>query len=686
MGRHCSPTPRQRPIAAHPPPPRTAALRPRARPSPSLWLLPLPLPPLPSPFLPARDPGWLWLALRQPTIRKRTQRVKLVETHFGVLGQFVVVKMADARGSGSRKRPNYDVHHKRSVGRQAKRKFRGNRFTKQSESQDDEQPDRPSSASRRKLSWGEESAVSYSEDGPSGYRVVSWACLRALENIIVCKECHGGITFHEENVRGLGFKLVLKCSRSSCKDIKVSSSCMIGKQNNAYEVNSRAVLGMRSIGQGLSAMQQFCWIMDMPCLAQPAFDAASKNLKDAAKSIAEDSMARACKKEEELTGSREVYVSGDGSWRKKGFTSLQGVATVIGNRTGQVVDFEAKQSYCKECELWERKCGTEEYFDWIDSHIEKCQANHEGSSGKMEVDAIVEIFKRSKEKHGVLYKYYIGDGDCKTFKEVCDANPYDDVQVIKKECVGHVEKRFGTAVRNLKDQLKGKQLEDGKGLTGVGRLTGKWIDRLQEYYGNAIRENSDSVPDMRNAIWATYFHYISTDSNPQHSLCPLSWCKWKQAKEERKLRHFKHSHDLPVVCMKALKPVYDRLSSLDLLERCLGGFTQNANESVNNKIWQILPKRTFSGLATLQFGVSLAVSIFNDGSSAVLDTLKEIGAALGSYSISGALRQDSKRVSAADRKALHASLEARKKRRRERLEEQEANKRAEGALYGAGEH
>jgi hypothetical protein len=39
-------------------------------------------------------------------------------------------------------------------------------------------------------------------------------------------------------------------------------------------------------------------------------------------------------------------------------------------------------------------------------------------------------------------------------------------------------------------------LSDGKGLAGKGRLTDEKIDIFQDYYGLAIRENSNDVQKM----------------------------------------------------------------------------------------------------------------------------------------------------------------------------------------------
>ncbi|EFN77635.1 hypothetical protein EAI_00059, partial [Harpegnathos saltator] len=66
--------------------------------------------------------------------------------------------------------------------------------------------------------------------------------------------------------------------------------------------------------------------------------------------------------------------------------------------------------------------------------------------------------------------------------------------------------------------------------SGKGKLTGKLIDDLSKYYGLAIRRNPNSIEGMKNDIWATLFHKLSTDEKPQHEKCPPgedSWCTWQ---------------------------------------------------------------------------------------------------------------------------------------------------------------
>lgn len=156
------------------------------------------------------------------------------------------------------------------------------------------------------------------------------------------------------------------------------------------------------------------------------------------------------------------------------YGSLYGFASLIGWHTGKVIDIEVKSKYCKECEAWKKKIDTDEYAEWLENHAEKCQANHEGSAGKMEPDAMVEMFNRSEALHQVRYANYIGDGNSKTYKCIVNAKPYgEDFLVTKKECIGHVQKRLGTRLRNLK--------KENKNVGGRGMLTGKLIDELSIY-------------------------------------------------------------------------------------------------------------------------------------------------------------------------------------------------------------
>ncbi|KAK3731922.1 hypothetical protein QZH41_000274 [Actinostola sp. cb2023] len=68
----------------------------------------------------------------------------------------------------------------------------------------------------------------------------------------------------------------------------------------------------------------------------------------------------------------------------------------------------------------------------------------------MEASGAVMLFQRSIEKIKLRYTPFVGDGDSKAYTDVCKAEPYGPAVFIpKEECISHVTKRMGTALRNL---------------------------------------------------------------------------------------------------------------------------------------------------------------------------------------------------------------------------------------------
>ena len=98
---------------------------------------------------------------------------------------------------------------------------------------------------------------------------------------------------------------------------------------------------------------------------------------------------KACVEEQDATSDNqgdkhheELTISGDGTSKKRGYTSLYGVTSLIGYYTGKIIDSVVKSSYCKQCERWKKQKNTEDYNDFYDGHKNFCAANHNGSSGK----------------------------------------------------------------------------------------------------------------------------------------------------------------------------------------------------------------------------------------------------------------------------------------------------------------
>lgn len=192
---------------------------------------------------------------------------------------------------------------------------------------------------------------------------------------------------------------------------------------------------------------------------------------------------------------------------------------------------------------------------------------------------------------------------------------------------------------------------------------------------------------MRNDIWATLFHKISTDEKPQHDKCPPgkdSWCSWQKSKANGTLAEYKHKTALHPLVFDAIKPIYEELSRDDLLNRCLGGFTQNSNESFNSVVWSMAPKSSSSGKVVLDTAANMAVCIFNDGLFSIVKVMQVLGIRIGPNCYDFCTAADDHRIQSSERSLTDAAKEARMAQKSARKEQDDEDINLEGQFYGAG--
>lgn len=218
----------------------------------------------------------------------------------------------------------------------------------------------------------------------------------------------------------------------------------------------------------------------MPCLSPPAYYKQVDTILEALESEAKGKMKRAgirvrehILKENGGEASDAVVdaaVSFDGTWAKRGFTSLNGVVFVMSVDTGEVLDYHVLSKECRKCTLKKSQCQSDEEFEeWQIEHLasNECDINFNGSSPAMEAEGATVVWSRSVELHNIRYKWMVCDGDSKAFNSV--ENIYgDDCKVEKLDCVGHVQTCMGKHLMNLKSQTKGK-LADNKPIGEQGR-------------------------------------------------------------------------------------------------------------------------------------------------------------------------------------------------------------------------
>jgi hypothetical protein len=155
-----------------------------------------------------------------------------------------------------------------------------------------------------------------------------------------------------------------------------------------------------------------------------------------------------------------------------------------------------------------------------------------------------------------------------------------------------------------------------KGIHGENGLTKQLVDQTQNYYGMAIRNNIGDKDGTIKAIRAIYGH-LSSD----YQYCPdekNTWCKFKRQDPKYK------PNDIAPEVLKAIEPIFGRLSESDSLDSVQRGDTQNPNESLHSLIWRRAPKHLFTSIKAIKVSIALAVIHRNAGNVGLICVMEKM--------------------------------------------------------------
>ena len=257
----------------------------------------------------------------------------------------------------------------------------------------------------------------------------------------------------------------------------------------------------------------------------------------------------------------------------------------------------------------------EDYSAFLSEHQLNRTANFSGSSQSMEGSAAVEIWKRSVERHELVYYTYVGDGDSSSFKNLLNSDPYGGDETIRKEeCLGHVQKR-------LKKHLKKKSNLFGK--LSVGK-----IERVGKLYALVVAQNRGKTPtEIQSALGNVLEHLTE-----KHENCPYSlklWCYYQKACAENEedtaviIPPIRQPYLTPSEYGRA-KKISASFASVSMCGALRMGQTQNANESLHSIIWHNSPKAKYVGQKSIVASTALAVTTFNEGEMAIASVMNAL--------------------------------------------------------------
>ncbi|GFV27874.1 uncharacterized protein TNCV_365701 [Trichonephila clavipes] len=147
-----------------------------------------------------------------------------------------------------------------------------------------------------------------------------------------------------------------------------------------------------------------------------------------------------------------------------------------------------------------------------------------------------------------------------------------------------------------------------------------------------------------------------------HWFCPTNpntWFKYNAAINNN-LQKYKHKPSVAKAVRDVIKPVFADLSHPALLKKCLGGKTQNPNESLNSLIWKFCPKTIGSRLQIAEIAANLETSVFNDGNQILITILEKFGLEINRNVCVPLAERDNRQIFTSRHTLLESSFEARR--------------------------
>ena len=220
--------------------------------------------------------------------------------------------------------------------------------------------------------------------------IINMSILSEVIGELLCPECkQSGMKIYDEMRYGLATKCKLCCPYSFERVFWTSPKVEDGR---AFDINQRMVYALRSIGVGLSGAQTFFSQMNLPPpISCSAYNKIQKKIHNTVENVAIGVMKDAIEEVREAAGVTcedeivDSSISCDGTWQRRGFSSLNGAVAILSTDTVKILDVEPMSRFCNAC------VSNEKLKETDPAKYEEFKAS-QGSVPAMEKDDTVKIF------------------------------------------------------------------------------------------------------------------------------------------------------------------------------------------------------------------------------------------------------------------------------------------------------
>ncbi|XP_062603151.1 uncharacterized protein LOC134264915 [Saccostrea cucullata] len=364
---------------------------------------------------------------------------------------------------------------------------------------------------------------------------------------------------------GLGQVLQIKCTHSSCahvNDIPTGSKHRVkaDMKQYAWDVNTKLAAGMLNGGYGITHVNALLAALNIPGITNKSLKSREREVGKHLEEMAGQSCNEVLQEEMKLRDG-DITVSFDGAWQKRGtgrgYNSLTGHASLVGEKTKKIVSFSSKSKKCRICSAATAK--------GVPPRKHNCRKNWQGSAKAMEPAMACEMLSAIKDE-GCKIGTLVMDNDSTTIAHV---KATVDPTINKRADKNHTRKGFTGALIELANThkvLKNQKLRSH-------------IERCFTY---CVQQNRGKAKDLENELGKIVPHLYG-----EHECCG-TWCRSK--KTDYKPRNLPYGKPLSCTLLReALEALFKKYCCKSE-ELAMMGSTQ-VNENFNHMVSTKAPKR-----------------------------------------------------------------------------------------------
>ncbi|GFV24152.1 uncharacterized protein TNCV_4164991 [Trichonephila clavipes] len=136
----------------------------------------------------------------------------------------------------------------------------------------------------------------------------------------------------------------------------------INENDETSELNSTESASAKKLESSHTTGKKLCAFLGLPFLSKLAFRNQERKLLKATERVAQENINAALSEIKGSNSFTKCGISIDGTWQRRGYSSLNGCVNAISDDTGKILDIEVMTQYCHICVKGNSQSSKHNYY------------------------------------------------------------------------------------------------------------------------------------------------------------------------------------------------------------------------------------------------------------------------------------------------------------------------------------